>query len=80
VLEDGEGAYMKEAKRSQGHGAILAMGNTGTDGARSCMRTGRHGGNVRRGRQVLGVPWPRVGKSRGRRLEGRDARPWPSSE
>jgi hypothetical protein len=75
VLDDVEGAYVREATRSQGHGASLAMGNTGTDGARPCMRTGRHGGSVRRGHRVLGIPWPRAVKSTGRRLEGRDARP-----
>jgi hypothetical protein len=43
VLQVGEGAYVKEEPRSEGHGASSAMGNTGTDGSRSCMQTGRHG-------------------------------------
>jgi hypothetical protein len=43
VLQVGEGAYVKEATRSQGHGASSTMGNTGTDGSQSCMQTGRHG-------------------------------------
>jgi hypothetical protein len=43
VLQVGEGVYVKEATRSQGHGASSTMGNTGTNGSQSCMQTGRHG-------------------------------------